>query len=163
MVVSTCLSSDVACNLQVLIDAIELVWRGSQRSDHVKKAINYVKILLDKQAEPNARDEWGSGSAIHYAIWSGHLDVVKALLDTTTCNIEADTGRETTMPQLHTHLLRCLAACQFLCRLSLEPEVHRMFKLGIGRQMLLLQASTSEGMISTSDRYTWQPTRHGLT
>ena len=76
----------------MLIDAIELVWRGSQRSDHVKKAINYVKILLDKQADANARDEWGSGSAIHYAIWSGHLDVVKALLDTTTCNVEADTG-----------------------------------------------------------------------
>ena len=78
--------------LQVLIEAIELVWRGSQRSDHVKKAINYVKVLLDKQAEPNARDEWGSGSALHYAIWCGHLDVVKALIDTGNCNIEADTG-----------------------------------------------------------------------
>lgn len=95
----------------MLIDAIEVVWRGSQRSDHVKKAINYVKILLDKQAEPNARDEWGSGSAIHYAIWSGHLDVVKALLETTTCNIEADTGEETTPPQLHTHRIWCLVAC----------------------------------------------------
>lgn len=87
--------------MQVLIDAIELVWRGSQRSDHVKKAINYVKILLDKQADPNARDEGGSGSAIHYAIWCGHLEVVKALLDTTTCNVEADTGQHECLP---THL-----------------------------------------------------------
>ncbi|KAL3159111.1 CAP-Gly domain-containing linker protein 4 [Trebouxia sp. C0010 RCD-2024] len=77
---------------EILIDAIENVGR-CQRSDHIKKAINYVKILLEKQAEPNARDEWGSGSALHYAIWCGQLEVVKLLLDTGTCNIEADTGQ----------------------------------------------------------------------
>lgn len=77
--------------LQILIEAIENVGR-CQRSDHIKKAINYVKILLEKQAEPNARDEWGSGSALHYAIWCGQLEVVKLLLDTGSCNIEADTG-----------------------------------------------------------------------
>ena len=74
-----------------MIEAIENVGR-CQRSDHIKKAINYVKILLEKQAEPNARDEWGSGSALHYAIWCGQLEVVKLLLDTDACNIEADTG-----------------------------------------------------------------------
>lgn len=51
-----------------------------------------MKILLEKQAEPNAIDEWGSGSALHYAIWCGQLEVVKLLLDTGACNIEADTG-----------------------------------------------------------------------
>ena len=77
--------------VQVLIEAVENVGR-CYRSDHIKKAINYVKILLDKQAEPNARDEWGSAYAIHYAIWSGQLEVVKILLETENCNIEADTG-----------------------------------------------------------------------
>lgn len=77
--------------LQILIEAIENVGR-CQRSDHIKKAINYVKILLEKQAEPNATDEWGSGTALHYAIWCGQLEVVKLLLDTGSCNIEADTG-----------------------------------------------------------------------
>lgn len=85
-------SSPIIClDLQILIEAIENVGR-CQRSDHIKKAINYVKILLEKQAEPNARDEWGSGSAMHYAIWCGQLEVVKLLLDTGACNIEADTG-----------------------------------------------------------------------
>jgi len=77
--------------VQVLIEAVENVGR-CYCSDHIKKAINYVKILLDKQAEPNARDEWGSAYAIHYAIWCGHLEVVKILLETENCNIEADTG-----------------------------------------------------------------------
>lgn len=77
--------------MQILIEAIEGVGR-CQRSDHTKKAINYVKILLEKQAEPNAQDEWGSAHAIHYAIWCGQLEVVKLLLDTENCNIEADTG-----------------------------------------------------------------------
>ena len=78
--------------LQILIEAIENVGR-CQRSDHIKKAVNYVKILLEKQAEPNARDEWGSGSALHYAIWCGQLEIVKLLLDTGSCNVEADTGK----------------------------------------------------------------------
>lgn len=77
---------------EILIEAIENVGR-CQRSDHVKKAVNYVKILLEKQAEPNARDDYGSGYALHYAIWCGQLEVVKLLLDTETCNIEADTGQ----------------------------------------------------------------------
>ena len=77
--------------MQILIEAIENVGR-CQRSDHIKKAVNYVKILLEKQAEPNARDDYGSGYALHYAIWCGQLEVVKLLLDTETCNIEADTG-----------------------------------------------------------------------
>ena len=74
-----------------MIEAIEGVGR-CPRADHTKKAINYVKILLEKQAEPNAQDEWGSAHAIHYAIWCGQLEVVKLLLDTENCNIEADTG-----------------------------------------------------------------------
>ncbi|DBA94223.1 hypothetical protein WJX77_001906 [Trebouxia sp. C0004] len=77
---------------EVLIEAVENVGR-CQRSDHIKKAINYVKILLEKQAEPNARDEWGSAHAVHYAIWCGQLEVVKILLETENCNIEADTGQ----------------------------------------------------------------------
>ena len=86
------LSSRTFCSvLQILIEAIENVGR-CHRSDHIKKAISYVKILLEKQAEPNARDEWGSGTALHYAIWCGQLEVVKLLLDTGNCNIEADTG-----------------------------------------------------------------------
>ncbi|KAL0030119.1 hypothetical protein WJX79_008983 [Trebouxia sp. C0005] len=77
---------------EVLIEAVENVGR-CHRSDHIKKAVNYVKILLEKQAEPNARDEWGSAYAIHYAIWCGQLEVVKVLLETENCNIEADTGQ----------------------------------------------------------------------
>lgn len=78
--------------MQFLIEAVENVGR-CQRSDHIKKAINYVKILLDKQADPNAHDEWGHGAALHYAIWSGQTEVVKLLLDTEGCNVEVDTGR----------------------------------------------------------------------
>ena len=77
--------------MQFLIEAVENVGR-CQRSDHIKKAINYVKILLEKQADPNARDEWGHGHALHYAIWCGQMDVVKLLLDADGCNVEADTG-----------------------------------------------------------------------
>ena len=94
--------------LQILIEAIENVGR-CQRSDHIKKAINYVKILLEKQAEPNARDEWGSGSALHYAIWCGQLEVVKLLLDTGTCNIEADTG---TVLASYTLCMCCLGSAE---------------------------------------------------
>ncbi len=88
--------------VQILIEAIEGIGR-CQRSDHIKKAINYVKILLEKQAEPNARDEWGSGYAIHYAIWCGQLEVVKVLLETEGCNIEADTGTLSAV----TYILSC--------------------------------------------------------
>ena len=77
--------------MQFLIEAVENAGR-CQRSDHVRKAINYVKILLDKQADPNARDEWGHGHALHYAIWCGHMEVVKLLLDSEGCNVEVDTG-----------------------------------------------------------------------
>ena len=77
---------------QFLIEAVENAGR-CQRSDHVRKAINYVKILLDKQADPNARDEWGHGHALHYAIWCGHMEVVKLLLDAEGCNVEVDTGK----------------------------------------------------------------------
>lgn len=66
-----------------------------------------MKILLEKQAEPNATDEWGSGSALHYAIWCGQLEVVKLLLDTGACNIEADTG--IAQAKLHNQLLRLVS------------------------------------------------------
>ena len=63
-----------------------------QRSDYIRKAINYVKILLEKGADPNARDEWGIGHLIHYAIWTGNMDLVKLLIDHEDCDMEALTG-----------------------------------------------------------------------
>ena len=77
--------------LQNVIEAVESVGR-LQRSDHIRKAVNYVKILLEKGADPNAKDEWGIGYAIHYAIWTGNMDLVRLLADQEHFNPDVDTG-----------------------------------------------------------------------
>ena len=63
-----------------------------QRSDLIRKAVNYVRILLEKGADPNAKDEWGIGYAIHYAIWTGNMDLIRLLADHEHFNPDVDTG-----------------------------------------------------------------------
>ena len=126
--------------VQVLIEAVENVGR-CQRSDHIKKAINYVKILLEKQAEPNARDEWGSAYAIHYAIWCGQLEVVKILLETENCNIEADTGTSLHVSECTTPAVRCSATARCSRTISTSAShfcVHELMAISDAQLPVLL-------------------------
>lgn len=122
--------------VQVLIEAVENVGR-CQRSDHIKKAINYVKILLEKQAEPNARDEWGSAYAIHYAIWCGQLEVVKILLETENCNIEADTGTPLRLSQRNKPAVRCNATARCSGAASISTSANHFACISKRQQAML--------------------------
>ena len=101
--------------LQNIIEAVESVGR-LQRSDHIRKAVNYVKILLEKGADPNAKDEWGIGYAIHYAIWTGNMDLIRLLADHEHFNPDVDTGeacmqeRSSVFPGTRMHFVRLIQA-----------------------------------------------------
>jgi ankyrin repeat protein len=40
-----------------------------------------VKLLLDKDADPNTKEDVGGETPLHYATENGHQEVVKLLLD----------------------------------------------------------------------------------